>query len=56
MRIVAFQAIANGGKMNASLDFTGILILMALDTKLDRRYRLEIYASHLIGCAHLVAA
>ena len=38
MWIVAFQAIADGGKMDTSLDNIGILITMALDAKLDWGY------------------
>jgi hypothetical protein len=55
MWIVAFQAIANGGKVDASLDFVGIFIIVALDAKFDRGDCFEIYAGNVIGCTDLVA-
>lgn len=54
MWIVAFQAIADGRKVNASLDFIGIFISMALDAKLYRGYCFEIYAGDIIVCTNLV--
>jgi hypothetical protein len=55
MRIVAFQAIANRGKVDTSLDFIGIFVTMALDAKFDRRYSFEIDASNVVVCTDLVA-
>ena len=56
MRIVAFQAIADGGKVDASLDFISVFIAMALDTKFDWCYGFEVYASNIIVFTNLVAA
>lgn len=55
MRIVAFQAIANSGKVDTSLDFIGIFVTMALDAKFDGCYCFEIYASNIVVCTDLVA-
>ena len=55
MRIVAFKAIADGGKVDASSDFIGIFIAMAFDAKLDWGYCFEIYAGNIIVCTDLVA-
>ena len=48
MRIMALQAIADSGTMDMSLNVTGIFITMALDAKLGRGRRLELYASNII--------
>jgi hypothetical protein len=54
MRIVALQAIADGREMDTSLDFIGIFIAMALDTKLDWGYGFEINARNIIVFTDLV--
>lgn len=55
MRIVALEAIADGGIVDTSLDFIGILVAMALDAELDRSYGLEIDAGHIRGRPDFVA-
>ena len=55
MRVVAFQAIADGGKMDTSLYFTCVLVLMTLNAEFDRRYCFEIYSGNIIVYADLVA-
>ena len=55
MRIVALQAIADGGIVDASFDINGIFITMALDAELDWGYCLEVYAGNIIGYPDFVA-
>jgi hypothetical protein len=55
MWIVALQAIADGGIVDASFDDTGILITMAFDAKLDGGYGLEGNAGNIIVYSNLVA-
>jgi hypothetical protein len=55
MWIVTFKAIADGWKVDASLDFIRIFITVALDAKLDWGYCPKIYARNIIVYTHLVA-